>query len=66
MDRVKVNYICGKCAEKNRGKWPEGHVATFHTGDCDWCGLSKGLAHVSDWNWPVDHPLHKQQYNREF
>lgn len=49
-----VGYICGECADKNGGVWPENHVATFHGGECDLCGESGFLACWDDWNWPND------------
>lgn len=48
------NYICSDCAEAKNGKWPEGHLATWHEGDCDICGEKKGLASVRDWIFPGD------------
>lgn len=53
-DKLKLEhpYICGDCAQKHGGKWPEGHVATFHMGMCEYCRATKGLANVGDWNWP--------------
>jgi len=47
-----VGYLCGECAEKLGGKWPEGHCATFHVDMCEICGEQKSLANVGDWNWP--------------
>lgn len=47
-----VDYICGKCAEENGGVWPNGHVATFHVGECGKCHKEKSIASVGDWNWP--------------
>ena len=45
-------YICGNCARVLGGKWPKGHVATFHEGKCLICRDTKALASVGDWNWP--------------
>jgi len=45
-------YICCSCADAHGCKWPEGHVATMHTGNCDCCKKEKCLASVGDWNWP--------------
>jgi hypothetical protein len=44
--------ICIECAEKNKGTWPKGHVATANTRVCNWCGVKKCVMHLSDWNWP--------------
>ena len=63
---AKVYYICGACAEKAGGKWPEGHCATFHSSACDICDKLKGLAHVSDWQWPKGHKFYEENFNREF
>jgi len=52
VDLDSIGYLCSECANKLGGKWPEGHVATFHFGDCDVCGKNKSLANVGDWNWP--------------
>lgn len=45
-------YICSECAKSNECDWPEGHVATFHTGICEWCREEAALCHSTDWNWP--------------
>ena len=47
-------YICSVCAHALGGKWPKGHVATFHIGLCDNCNNRCSLACWSDWNWPKD------------
>lgn len=47
-----IDYVCGDCAEKNGGVWPEVHAATFHTSVCPSCRIESGLASVGDWNWP--------------
>ena len=48
----KCGYICRRCAQYYGGVWPDGHVATSHTGKCDACGQESFLANVGDWNWP--------------
>ena len=45
-------YICGDCAKFLGGKWPKGHVATWHEGTCRICKRFKALANVGDWTWP--------------
>ena len=44
--------ICRKCAEKHGGKWPRGHMATWHESKCMYCGNVNMLANIGDWNWP--------------
>lgn len=46
------DYICRECAEEHGGEWPDGHMATMHSGHCDFCGFVRTLANVGDWNWP--------------
>lgn len=48
---LPYDYICHQCADVRGGVWPEGHVATFHTGNCPYCDTSKGLANIGDWDW---------------
>lgn len=50
----ELQYICGDCAYILGGKWPKGHVATFHLSICENCKQNTSLAHWSDWNWPKD------------
>ena len=33
----KYSEACVDCALKAGGRWPEGHVATVHRGDCSVC-----------------------------
>lgn len=47
-----VYSICSECAKANGATWPDGHVATFWTQNCDVCHEEKGICDVSDWNWP--------------
>jgi len=61
-NRIGVGYICGDCADLACGKWPKGHIATFHMGICDSCGEEKGLCHTSDYDWPYQPELEE---NRE-
>jgi len=46
---MTIAYICEDCARAIGGVWPEGHVATIHTGICDVCKKELRLAHVFDW-----------------
>lgn len=48
----RAGYLCGHCAEMLGGRWPRGHRATFHSGECPLCKESKNLASWDDWNWP--------------
>jgi hypothetical protein len=47
-----IGYLCNECAEELGGVWPEGHIATFHTGTCDCCHTEQSLSNTGDWNWP--------------
>ena len=49
---MSYDYLCAECAERLGGVWPEGHMATMHSGKCDCCGETKSLAAHDDWNWP--------------
>ena len=57
---MKAGYICGECADKEGGVWPEGHAATFHGGKCPLCGETKSLASWDDWSWPNDAKINKR------
>lgn len=48
----KRPYICDKCARKRKGKWPKGHLATCHVGECLYCLKTTTLASIGDYNWP--------------
>lgn len=45
------DYICSECAQAKGGKWPEGHCATAHEGQCDICDNIKVLTARNDWHW---------------
>ena len=45
-------YICRWCAQKRGGKWPSGHAATQHEGECGYCLNRRGLCSIGDWDWP--------------
>lgn len=47
-----TGYICTPCAQENGGAWPEGHEATFHTGECTFCHQENMICHVTDWDFP--------------
>jgi len=51
-DIPESGFICGTCAVALGGKWPDGHVATLHSGVCPVCGEERTLANVGDWKWP--------------
>lgn len=44
-------YLCGDCADENGGKWPKGHVATFHAGKCNICGKEASLCCATDYDF---------------
>ncbi len=47
------SWICGECAFKNEGKWPEGHFSTFHVGVCGWCDEKKDVSSPRSWGYPI-------------
>ena len=52
---TKLDYpawVCSSCAEKAGGKWPKGHVATFHSGICHVCGELVAVTEPRDWCYP--------------
>jgi len=63
---ASVGTICWDCAKVNGAVWPDGHVATIWTGDCDVCGNTVAVCDVSDWNWPKGKkPLLFNLFNRD-
>jgi hypothetical protein len=44
--------ICTPCAEENKAKWPNGHVAGFWTGKCDVCEKEMAVTAMRDWRFP--------------
>lgn len=54
--RYYPSEICIACGNKY-GRCPEGHVATFHTGKCGWCGETKPVTEPRDFlfpKWPIE------------
>lgn len=51
-----LGYICRECAEEKGCKWPYGHVATWHYGECPYCKQKTALCSTGDWNWPDRKP----------
>jgi len=49
MNREEIGYLCSECAEGMGWRWPEGHMATCHTGKCNVCGKEKVLSCWNDW-----------------
>lgn len=45
-------WVCSPCAEKAGGRWPKGHVATFHVGICHVCGEEIAVTEPRDWRYP--------------
>ena len=45
-------YICSDCASKNNGKWPDGHIATWHYNTCGFCDEKKPVTHRRNWEYP--------------
>lgn len=46
------DWICTFCAKENGGKWPDGHIGTFHNGVCGWCGEEVQVTEPRDWGYP--------------
>lgn len=46
------HWVCSPCAEESGGKWPKGHVATFHSGICHVCGELRDITEPRDWRYP--------------
>jgi hypothetical protein len=44
-------WICIDCGRKY-GTAYEGHVATFHTDLCGWCGEEKAVTEPRDYGYP--------------
>lgn len=44
--------VCSACAISNGGKWPKGHMATFHIGKCDWCRKIQPVTEPRDYGYP--------------
>ena len=44
-------WICADCGHKH-GRWPDGHVATFHNDICGWCGEEKSCTEPRDFGYP--------------
>ena len=44
-------WICSECGDKH-GRWPEGHCATWHNGECGWCGGTRAVTEPRDYRWP--------------
>ena len=57
-ERVKctdANYppwTCSECAHEAGGKWPDGHVGTFHNNICPVCGEEKAVTEPRDYGHP--------------
>lgn len=47
------SYICDECAKSNGGKWPEGHLSTFHRAKCGWCDCICDVANPRNWGYPT-------------
>lgn len=52
---AKRNYpswVCSECAKKAGGKWPDGHLGTFHDDECGVCREVKEVTEPRDWGYP--------------
>ena len=45
----KIHWVCGSCGELCGNKHRLGHMATFHIGVCDVCGLSTAITEIRDY-----------------
>lgn len=43
------DIVCEDCAKKLKWTWPEGHMATFWMGKCDFCNTVKSVCSARDW-----------------
>ena len=53
--KIKDDYpvwVCDDCAKSAGGKWPRGHLGTFHLGRCGVCGEMKDVTEPRDWGYP--------------
>jgi hypothetical protein len=44
-------WICSECGGKH-GKWPDGHIATFHIDICGWCNCEVSCTEPRDFGYP--------------
>jgi len=51
-EKFPYDAICGDCARERGGAWPEGHAATFYTVICPYCGRTKPVCDIGDFDWP--------------
>lgn len=58
MKNMYPKWVCNDCALLVGGKWPKGHVATFHPDTCEVCGQLRTVTEPRDWG-------HFEQYRVE-
>jgi len=46
---MNIGRICGSCAEELGGNFPDGHLATWQTAECDVCGEIKTVTEPRDY-----------------
>lgn len=68
---LRHKCICSTCAELEGCTWPDGHVATFSIGKCDYCNKVQefddgGVCDVSDWEWKSHKVATGSEAEREF
>lgn len=49
---MKPEFVCTDCAVAAGGKMPEGHVATWHEGECGVCHQVKAVTQPRDFGNP--------------
>lgn len=64
MDSEYPAWICEECGDRY-GRWPEGHLSTWHKGDkCGWCGSTdKPVTEPRDFRYPAWPP--KKEESRD-
>ncbi len=51
-------YSCSDCCNEHGGKWPQGHIGSFHVGICDVCNEWKSITSPSDYSYPKFNSKH--------
>ncbi len=45
-------WCCDRCAGETGNRMPEEHLATYHIGECDICGIMKEVTEPRDYRFP--------------
>ena len=46
------SWVCEECALAAGGTMPDGHLATWHIGQCDACGRKRAITEPRDFRYP--------------